>query len=90
MKLSLVLAIAAVVSAAAVPAAPEPSAVGAGFEVERYALSLSLNPAGKPVTARKRSWSRLYSRRHAVGTVTGIHLQRAMEQAADLSTVFWD
>ncbi|HMJ92802.1 MAG TPA: M1 family metallopeptidase [Allosphingosinicella sp.] len=50
MKLSLVLSVAAIVSAMAVSAAPEPAAPGAGFEVERYSLSLTPDAAAKSVT----------------------------------------
>ncbi|HEX8655603.1 MAG TPA: M1 family metallopeptidase [Allosphingosinicella sp.] len=49
MKLGLVPASALVLSAATA-SAPEAVAVGEGFEVERYAVSLTPNPAGKSVT----------------------------------------
>jgi aminopeptidase N len=54
MKRGLLVSVAAMLSAAAAPAQPEPAAVGGGFEVERYALSLTPNPAGKSVTGTEK------------------------------------
>ncbi|HEY0114660.1 MAG TPA: M1 family aminopeptidase, partial [Allosphingosinicella sp.] len=46
----LIAAIAALISAPAATAQPQPAAVGAGFEVERYAVTLTPDPARKSVT----------------------------------------
>ncbi|HEY0012184.1 MAG TPA: M1 family metallopeptidase [Allosphingosinicella sp.] len=48
MKLSLIFAVAAISDFAGAPS-PEPAAVGAGFEVERYAVSLTPDPAERSV-----------------------------------------
>lgn len=49
MKLGFLLAVAALIPAVPISAQPAPAAIGEGFEVERYALSLAANPGGKSV-----------------------------------------
>jgi aminopeptidase N len=50
MKFRPLFALATLMSAHAAPAASEPAAVGAGFDVERYAVALTPNLAEKSVT----------------------------------------
>lgn len=68
MKLSLLIAAAALITAGPGSAQPASGAVGEGFEVELYALSLAPNPAGKSVAGTETI--RIRSHRDGLRSVT--------------------